>query len=84
MQQNEIKSKCRRISFTVDEDRFITAGIKKHGFGRWTAILKDPDYNFFVIRTCDSIMKRARTLVSRLKRTKQLHYKSTQINESDI
>ena len=65
MQQNEIKSKPRRISFNVDEDRFITAGIKKHGFGRWTATLKDSDYNFLVIRTCDSIMKRARTLVSR-------------------
>ena len=65
MQQNEIRSKRIRISFTVDGDRFITAGIKKHGFGGWTAILKDPDYNFLVIRTCDSIMKRARTLVSR-------------------
>ena len=64
IQQDEIKSKRRHTYFTVDEDRFITAGIKKHGFGRWRAILKDPDYNFLVTRTCDSIMKRARTLVS--------------------
>ena len=65
MQQNEVKSKCRHTSFTVDEERFITAGIKKHVFGRITAILKDPDNNFLVTQTCDSIMKRARTLVSR-------------------
>ena len=65
IQQNEIKSKRRRTFFTVDEDIFITTGIKKHGFGRWTAILKDPDYNFLLIRTCDNMMKRARTLVSR-------------------
>ena len=47
MQQNQIRSKSRRVSFTTEEDRFITKGINKHGFGRWTAILKDSACNFF-------------------------------------
>ena len=65
MQQNQIISKSRCVCFSTEEDRFITEGIKKHGFGRWTAILKDPDYNILGTRTCDSIMKRARTLTNR-------------------
>ena len=66
MQQNQIRSKTRRVSFTTEEHRFITEGINKHGFGRWTAILKDPDYNFLGhAHVTDSIMKRARTLTNR-------------------
>ena len=65
IQQNQIRSKSRRVCFSTEEDRFVTEDINKHGFGRWTAILKDPDYNFLGTRTCDSIMKRARTLTNR-------------------
>ena len=65
MQQNQIRSNSRCVCFSNEEDRFITEGINKHGFGRWTAILKDPDYNFLGTRTCDSIMKRARTLTNK-------------------
>ena len=65
MQQNQIRSKSRCVCFSTEEDRFITEGINKHGFGRWTAILRDPDYNFLGTCTCDSIMKRARTLTNR-------------------
>ena len=65
MQQNLIRLKSRRILSTTEEDRFITEGINKHEFGKWTAILKDPDHDFFGTRTCDSIMKRARTLTNR-------------------
>ena len=65
MQQNQIRSKSRRVCFSTEEDRFITEGINKHGFGRWTAVLRDPDYNFLGTCTCDSIMKRARTLTNR-------------------
>jgi hypothetical protein len=34
------------LLFTADEDMFLSAGIKSHGFGQWTAILRDPKYKF--------------------------------------
>ena len=30
----------KRVPFTPEEDSFIGKGIKKHGFGQWTAILR--------------------------------------------
>ena len=32
------------LRFTTDEDDFLKGGIVKHGFGQWTAILRDPDF----------------------------------------
>ena len=29
-----------RVPFTPEEDSFIRKGIKKHGFGHWTEILR--------------------------------------------
>ena len=36
----------RPLRFTTDEDDFLKRGIDKHGFGQWTAILRDPDFRF--------------------------------------
>ena len=33
----------RPLRFTTDEDDFLKRGIDKHGFGQWTAILRDPE-----------------------------------------
>ena len=39
----QIQRNYRRVlKFTEDEDDFLKKGIKKHGFGQWTAILRDP------------------------------------------
>ena len=49
----------RPLRFTTDEDDFLKRGIHKHGFGQWTAILRDPDFRFQKGRLADSLKKRA-------------------------
>lgn len=34
----------KKQSFTKEEDSFIVKGLKKYGKGKWTRILKDPEY----------------------------------------
>ena len=51
-----------RVPFTPEEDSFIRKGIKKHGFGHWTEILRSLKDNFRGSRTVDSIKKRAEKL----------------------
>ena len=50
---------CRVLKFTKEEDDFLKEGITKHGFGQWTAILRDDDFQFQDERTADSLKKRA-------------------------
>ena len=38
--------RVKRVRFTPEEDSFIRKGIKKHGFGHWTAILRSFKKNF--------------------------------------
>ena len=47
------------LKFTTEEDNFLKEGITKHGFGQWTAILRDHDFKFQDGRTADSLKKRA-------------------------
>ena len=47
------------LKFTKEEDHFLKEGIAKHGFGKWTAILRDDDFKFEGGRTADSLKKRA-------------------------
>ena len=49
----------RALKFTKEEDDFLKEGITKHGFGQWTAILRDDDFQFQDGRTADSLKKRA-------------------------
>ncbi|XP_044171865.1 uncharacterized protein LOC114957030 [Acropora millepora] len=49
----------RPLRFTTHEDDLLKKGIDKHGFGRWTAILRDPDFGFQKGRLADSLKKRA-------------------------
>ena len=49
------KPKCKKAQlFTTEEDNFLSAGIKRHGFGQWSAILK-----FQEGRTANSLLSRA-------------------------
>ena len=47
------------LKFTAEEDDFLKKGITKHGFGEWTAILRDHDFRFQDGRMADSLKKRA-------------------------
>ena len=47
------------LKFTKEEDDFLKEGITKHGFGQWTAILRDDDFHFQEGRTADTLKKRA-------------------------
>ena len=58
--QLRVQRNYRRVlKFTADEDDFLKKGIDRHGFGQWTAILRDPDLKFQDGRTADSLKKRA-------------------------
>ena len=47
----------RPLRFTTDEDDLLKRGIDKHGFGQWTAILRDPDFRFQKGRLADCLKK---------------------------
>ena len=47
------------LKFTAEEDNFLREGINRHGFGQWTAILRDPDFKFQTRRMADALKKRA-------------------------
>ena len=47
-----------RLTFTSDGDDSQRKGIEKHGFGQWTAILRDPDFLFQNGWLADSLKKR--------------------------
>jgi len=54
------QTKLRRVmKFTSDEDDFLQKGINRHGYGQWTAILRDSDFKFQEGRTADALKKRA-------------------------
>ena len=55
-----LQRKTRHVlKFTKEEDDFLKEGITQHGFGQWTAILRDPEFRFQDGRTADSLKKRA-------------------------
>ena len=53
----------RMVKFRSNEDDCLKQGIDRHGFGQWTAILRDPDNIFQEGRTADSLKKRAHSIV---------------------
>ena len=57
--QTEIGAKRKNVMFTPKEDKFLKAGLKKHGFGHWEAILRDPEFHFEKGRTANSLLSRA-------------------------
>ena len=61
------RSHRRVLKFTSDEDAFLKKGIRKHGIGQWTAILRDSDFTFQKGRTVDSLKKRLSLSFSRMK-----------------
>ena len=47
------------LKFTKEEDHFLKEGITMHGFGQWTVIFRDYDFQFQDGRTVNSLKKRA-------------------------
>ena len=47
--------KRKILLFTVDEDKYLRASINCHGYGHWSAILRDPRYKFQKGRTANSL-----------------------------
>ena len=52
-------NKKKPLLFTADEDECLRAGIKRHGFGQWSVVLRDPRYKFQKGRTANSLLNRA-------------------------
>ena len=47
------------LLFTPEEDKYLKMGLDRHGFGNWTAILRDPDFHFHKGRKPNSLLNRA-------------------------
>ena len=47
------------LLFTPEEDQYLRMGLERHGFGNWTAILRDPDFHFQTGRKSNSLLNRA-------------------------
>ena len=56
---NEIGAKRKNVMFSPEEDKYLKAGLKKHGFGQWQAILRDPEFRFQKVWTANSLLSRA-------------------------
>jgi len=49
----------KSLMFTPAEDGYLKAGIERHGYGQWKAILRDPEFRFQEGRTANSLLSRA-------------------------
>jgi len=50
----------KKCPFSKEEDNFLIKGIKKHGKGKWTSILNDPEYKFHSSRKNSTLIMRAK------------------------
>ena len=60
--EDEVNRGLVQKRFSPEEDSVLKEGIKKHGLGKWSVMLKDKSLNFHPARTRDSIRVRADTL----------------------
>jgi len=67
-------SKCKtrpvvsgRVPFTSEEDKYLRKCLRIYGFGKWTSMLRDPQFKFHHKRTADSLKKRAEIISRKLK-----------------
>ena len=55
-----VSSTPKKQPFSQQEDLCLKKGIKKHGWGNWSAILKDTDYSFLPSRRAATLHQRAK------------------------
>ena len=51
-------SRKKSLMVTAEEDNYLKAGIERHGYGQWKAILRDPEFRFQEGRTANSLLSR--------------------------
>ena len=54
------KTRNKKQTFSEEEDNFLIKGLNKHGLGKWSNILKDPEYKFHPSRKNSTLMMRAK------------------------
>jgi len=54
-----VKKQSKNVKFSLDEDKYLKAGLKKYGRKAWALILKDSKLKFHSSRTRDSLRMRA-------------------------
>ena len=54
-----LPARKKSLMFTPAEDNYLKAGIERHGYGQWKAILRDPEFRFQEGRTANSLLSRA-------------------------
>ena len=57
--QSSHSSSKKPMKFSKEEDASLKEGLRRHGFGHWTAMIRDKELTFQRGRTADSIKKRA-------------------------
>ncbi|CAH3036519.1 unnamed protein product, partial [Porites lobata] len=55
----DFPARKKSLMFTPEEDNYLKAGIERHGYGQWKAILRDPEFRFQEGRTANSLLSRA-------------------------
>ena len=81
--ENESERGLVQKRFSPEEDAVLKEGIKKHGLGKWSLMLKDKSLNFHPARTRDSIRVRADTLGLTKKKKKKKCNRNTETDMKD-
>ena len=82
--ENNAKSKGeKKVKFTHEEDKALYDGIKKHGKGRWSKMLKDQALSFQECRTRDTLRLRAESATFRNFASKMKQSDSITIDNDD-
>ena len=59
VEDDETTTRAKKTFFTKTEDAYLINGIKKHGWGNWSSILRDKHYKFDDKRTSQTLHRRA-------------------------
>ena len=55
----DFPARKKSLTFTPAENSYLKAGIERHGYCQWKAILRDPEFRFQEGRTANSLLIRA-------------------------
>jgi len=58
--EEEQMGREKKTAFSKEEDGQLKEGIRKHGWGNWTAILRDMNYKFYTSRVAATLQRRAK------------------------
>ena len=55
----DFPARKKSVMFSPEEDSYLKAGIGRHGYGQWKAILRESEFHFQDGRTANSLLSRA-------------------------